>query len=80
MFVETGRSKTQSCGCQPVNASLERKAFKTKLWELYRVEAETWGHKPLCVSPKTLTPLHRLYLDSGFRLAPLIPSHWGKGQ
>lgn len=82
MFVETGCSKTQSCGLQPVNSPLERKGFRTKLWALYRVEAEAWGHKlPLCeeVRQSQDTLLHRFYLDSGSRLTPRIPSHWGKG-
>lgn len=31
------------------------------------------------VKAKTLTPLHRCFLDSGSSLAPLTPSHWVRG-
>lgn len=68
---QTGCSKMQSRGLQPVNAPLERKGFRTKLWDLFRVEAESWGHRSLCVTPfgwvkaKTLTPLHRYSLTLG---------------
>lgn len=49
VFVETGCSKTQSCGLQPVNAPLERTGFRTKLGDF--VWGGSWGlgtQTPLC--------------------------------
>lgn len=47
--IKAGCSRSHSWGLQPANVPLESSGFRTKVWDLFRMGAETQGHKPpLC--------------------------------